>query len=371
MPAPLNMKLFDLQNRFKVYYDQFLGSRFTQLEAKRKKYRLLFAGRVLIWLMLDIALCTDIILQQKLLFLIILPIAGIISQLFNQKYSNSTDRWELAVVAIGWILYFLFMPQNLNIDSKQTSDLFGDILSGYLILHMHILAPFHKYKTDTKNMVQQKIIDFFGNFKYEHKHTLPAQLLQTSRLFYDFDKQYGDDYFSGSYQNVNITVSEEKLTYGRGRNKRTVFKGIIIQLDMNKSFSGQTVVHKSSVFNIFRSHKSLLVDKTMQKVELEDLYFHNMFDVYSTNQVEARYILTTSFMEKLICLKKMYNGKKVELSFFNDSVIIAIKTSKDMFETTSLFYTTARYGKMSAVVRQFFYIFEIIELLQLNKKVLL
>ena len=44
--------------------------------------------------------------------------------------------------------------------------------------------------------------------------------------------------------------------------------------------------------------------KKMEKVALEDIEFSKEFSVRSSNQIEARYILTPDFMQKLLNLKK-------------------------------------------------------------------
>jgi hypothetical protein len=50
----------------------------------------------------------------------------------------------------------------------------------------------------------------------------------------------------------------------------------------------------------------------LEKVKLESIDFENRFIVYSNDQVEARYILTPSFMERLVKLEKMMGD---EISF--------------------------------------------------------
>ena len=41
------------------------------------------------------------------------------------------------------------------------------------------------------------------------------------------------------------------------------------------------------------------------KRKLEDIYFNKQFNVYSDDEVETRYLLTTAFMERLSNLKKV------------------------------------------------------------------
>ena len=94
----------------------------------------------------------------------------------------------------------------------------------------------------------KEFASFFGTFEYEFERALPDDLLEYSHIFKNFDYNYGDDFFIGSYNDVGITIAEEKLQkevyVNKRRRKVTIFKGICVMLDMNKPFKGRTVVLK-------------------------------------------------------------------------------------------------------------------------------
>ena len=364
MYQPPNPKLLDLQMHFKDYYDKNLKSLFVKLEEKRLNYNHTFWARLAVWIILDIAFAYDLYNHCKIAFVPVLIGATFLFHLIDIKFKQEVGKGEFICGAIMILLHLTVIPKDIFAVPEWYGKIISAIMGIYIIFHTHILIPISNFNDDTKNKVQQKIISFFGNFKYKHEHTLPAITLKESHLFHGFHTQNGDDYFTGEYQGVGITVSEETLITGHGKNKHTVFDGIIIELEMNKNFNGQTVVFARSFFRLPRSTPH------MSQVTLEDPNFNKKFKVYATDQVEARFLLTTVFMENVIKLKEMYHGKAVEMSFFDNNVLIAIPTSKDMFETTSLFRSALSYGMMSEVIRQFYYIFEIIEVLQLNKKVL-
>ena len=75
-------------------------------------------------------------------------------------------------------------------------------------------------------------------------------------------------------------------------------------------------------------------------------------------------------MERILEVKRRFKGKDIEFSFFGNKLFIAIHTSKDMFETTSLFRSALKYDRIQNVVNQFYSIFSIIDLLKIdgNKK---
>ena len=105
------------------------------------------------------------------------------------------------------------------------------------------------------------------------------------------------------------------------------FKGLVVEIDMNKDFEGHTfILEKDNVKD------NLTVDKgKYQEVNLEDVEFSNEYNVYSQNQIEARYILTTAFMERLKNIKETFKAKYVRVSFKDKKIVILIHTGRDMF----------------------------------------
>ncbi len=325
----INKELADLQANFLQYYRQNLGDKFEALEPIRRDYLFSFYKRCVFFSLLTA------------------------------------------------FIVFLFAIGFLSMEILD-SDLFAFLTCLYIGIAWTMLSyPFIAYKDKTKKMVMDKILAFFGDFRYSAHSATRHEILHQSGLIGKFDNQYADDFFSGTYHGVKMQVSDEKLTVivrtNKGSYEKTVFDGIIIVLDMNKDFSGQTIVRSDwGMFNFLMSRPRCQIDfknKKLDKVTLEDSRFEKYFETFSNNQVEARYVLTTAFMERILKVKKLFHGTKIEFSFFNNQLFILVPTSKDMFETTSLFTTTARYGKMREVVNQFYSIFSIIDLLKLNQRI--
>lgn len=69
-----------------------------------------------------------------------------------------------------------------------------------------------------------------------------------------------------------------------------------------------------------------------KKVDLEDVRFAKSYNVETTDQVEARYILTTAFIDRINNLKQVFHSKDIRIFFENNKMTIAIRTTKDLFE---------------------------------------
>jgi len=69
----------------------------------------------------------------------------------------------------------------------------------------------------------------------------------------------------------------------------------------------------------------------MNLVKLENPEFESFFQVYSTDQIEARYILTPKIMESLVKIKKQFKND-IYFSFSGTRIYMALKSDQNLFE---------------------------------------
>ena len=137
-------------------------------------------------------------------------------------------------------------------------------------------------------------------------------------------------------------------------------RGIIFYAQMNKNFAGQTIVVKDKgLFNKLTRYKNL------ERAGLESPEFEKVFDVYTDNQVEARYILTTVMLEYMIELRQSF--PKIEFSFFSSHVLVKIETLKNMFECSSFFRSAINRRRIEESFTELYLLFSIIATLRLNQ----
>ena len=117
---------------------------------------------------------------------------------------------------------------------------------------------------------------------------------------------------------------------------------------------------------MFKAYKKQ--KETFKKINLEDADFGKIFDVYSTDQVEARYLLTPTFMERFKNIQTSFGAKILKCSFYDDNFMVAITTDKNLFEIGSLFKSF----NDSKIITQFYYelnsILQMVEYFKLDEK---
>ena len=103
-------------------------------------------------------------------------------------------------------------------------------------------------------------------------------------------------------------------------------------------------------------------------VHLEDPVFEKKFEVYTTDQIEARYLLTTSFMQRLLDMSTLLEDTKIECSFYKNHVIIKVPTSKIKFEITSVFKPVSFEREAKKILKEMTLVFKMIDALKLYEE---
>lgn len=230
--------------------------------------------------------------------------------------------------------------------------------------------PIKRYKSDVKQQVFPKIFKYFGNdYIFSPTHHMSFSVLKRSKLLPNYDDAHFDDYVRGSHKGVEIVINELTLTKEVRRDKRTetetVFKGVMVQLGSHKAFKGHTLVVKNRGGFINFLSSSF---KGLERVKLEDPRFEKQFDVFSTDQIEARYLLTVGFMERLQELAAMFSGK-IQCAFYGDKLLIMLASRDNRFELGSIFHGATFEYEFSQINREMKQLFAMIEVLKLDQDI--
>jgi hypothetical protein len=165
--------------------------------------------------------------------------------------------------------------------------------------------------------------------------TRPPGVMERTRtlgLTPSADRSSFDDWFHGARHDCPFDLFEAHLEDER-RDKDgdtdwvTVFRGQIIRLTFPKKFLGTTVVRRDAgIFNGLMGMGS-----KMERVGVADPKFEKTFEIWSTDQVEARYLVHPVLMQRLLDLERHFEGKRLRCGFQDGEVVIAIEGG-DKFE---------------------------------------
>ena len=278
--------------------------------------------------------------------------------------------WLFYIFFTSFIVYFLyknFLELNRDIVAFTTLIL---VSIGVAAPFFWIFSPIWSYEENIKKEIFPNVLNFFGDFKYHIETKKSVKEYYATELIPKHDTEIAEDHITGTYKDIKVDLFETKLSKDSDENSsttlNTVFDGIIVELSMNKSFSGKTVVKKDfgTVGNWFINKST-----SLKKVKLEDPIFEKMFEVYSDDQVEARYLLTVTFIERLKELVENFGGKSIQCCFYNNKLLMMIPIEKDLFETGSIYEAEDFIDDSKSLLKELSLIFNIIDTLKLNMKI--
>ncbi len=266
---------------------------------------------------------------------------------------------ELAIVVL--ILYWFFegvitFHNATHIKAVLVMIIIGCFLYRYIKKHFEIKI---------KEKIIEDFMECFSDFDWEcwtlNDSQIDTKTLKSIKILPNFKDSYSDDNFVGTYKGIPVKISEQTLKLGHGIYKTNVFNGIVIEYNFEDRllFPAEIIVKDSG----------FIAPKGYEKVILEDAEFNRMFNVYSNNQVECRYILTTGFMEKLKALKILFDAKSIALSFLGNHLYIAVDIGRDSFNIAKLNRRTNDKKLFEKMYNQFDFILKISDLLQFTRKI--
>ena len=283
--------------------------------------------------------------------------------------------WLFYIFFTSFIVYFLyknFLELNRDIVAFTTLIL---VSIGVAAPFFWIFSPIWSYEENIKKEIFPNVLNFFGDFKYHIETKKSVKEYYATELIPKHDTEIAEDHIVGTYKQIKIDLFETQLSRkvkykdsngNTSTRQKTVFNGLILELSMNKSFGGKTVVKKDSgtVGNWFIKKST-----SLKKVKLEDPIFEKMFEVYSDDQVEARYLLTVTFIERLKELVENFGGKSIQCCFYNNKLLMMIPIEKDMFEPGSIYEAEDFIDDSKSLLKELSLIFSIIDTLKLNMEI--
>jgi len=181
------------------------------------------------------------------------------------------------------------------------------------------------------------------NFRSNFKSRVVASIAKRFGLSYDengglgtdeffeiydcyINEQSSEDMMSGEVQGVRVRFSDfyaaEKVRTKNGTRTDIKFQGVLFVADFHKRLNCEVrVCHKNSR-NLRRCG---------QRANMDDVKFEEFFDVYTTDQVGARYALTPLLMQRLTEIY-LRLGSQINAVMKEDKIYVAIETWRDNFE---------------------------------------
>lgn len=162
----------------------------------------------------------------------------------------------------------------------------------------------------------------------------------------EHDHAVFEDALTGELHGADFEMCEAQLIEmdedkdGSPRQK-TVFRGALIRIAFPRTIEGVTLVARDrGAANILdRWSHGRRSGGELKRVGLVDPKFEDVFEVYGTDQVMARYLITPTFMDRLLALEAALEGKNVRAVFddalhaeFGRGELLIVAETGNLFE---------------------------------------
>ncbi len=294
----------------------------------------------------------------------------------ERKRKNDISNAIWIFIVICWVLCAFIFVFSIFIEALNL------LLLGTIFLSAYNVKLKKDFEKTLKKKVMPVICSCFGNITWtDIPPNIDADVYKRINLIPDYNTIKSDDCFTGHYHNTDYVIEEFKAREGSSSNnifindlieglfalysgdynERLVFKGAVVTVKMHKSFNGKTIIMSDSKFHHSPS-------KDLHHTELEDIEFEKRFDVYTDDDVEARYLITPSLMERLNNMKLAFNAETISVAFNNAKIYIALHTGKDLFSIGSLKKQVCDYEQFKTMFEEIYSIVRLIDYFKLDQK---
>ena len=240
---------------------------------------------------------------------------------------------------------------------------FGMVVAGTLVLGALGWAwadgPKRKAIKAVKIGINDAIADALGmEYSHDCEAGMPFELAKACRLVPKHDRAQFEDQWSGHFGEIPFTLHEAHLEErrGSGKNRRwvTVFRGLIMDVGYTRSFHGTTLLVRNNFFRKIWGTKQDSIKVSGLNLDYASMVhpdFEDIYDIYTSDQTEARYLIDPLYVEQLIALERSYEGQDAATIFHEGHLVIALK-SPNLFESGSIEASNDR-ARMGRTIDQF------------------
>lgn len=253
--------------------------------------------------------------------------------------------------------------------------------------HFTYSNSYNRYRTAFKSRIVSALVKLCkpkGSRKvhYNLRESVSVEEFDESRLFRAPDIFTGEDLITATIGTTRIRFSQIEAKAitpsATGRTftlvHGTIFKGLFFVADFNKTFEGTTIIGTDTseellgrFGRVLQRIEKQLTPQPSNQVHVEDPEFERLFNVYSTDHVEARHILSPAFIQRLSTLRARH-GSDIYVSFSARQMFLAMPLRHGWLEPPSS-YQPLNIEILEPCFEQLKLAFGIVEELNLNEQI--
>ncbi|MGH6912460.1 MAG: DUF3137 domain-containing protein, partial [Geminicoccales bacterium] len=209
----------------------------------------------------------------------------------------------------------------------------GYALQGYLR---------NQFSSELRKLVMPAICQAIGDLTHRvgGQTGIDLEELAGLGLLPGHDRRAIDDVFTGRHRDTGFTMLEARLRrrgYGRRRRARTVFRGLILQIETPKPIPARIMIARDSGAIGNRLKGWLKQIGGMERIALPHPAFEERFELYADRPELAVETVSPDFCDAMVALAEAHDGKPLQAAFAGRHFYLAMPRSGDQFRLGSVF----------------------------------
>lgn len=269
--------------------------------------------------------------------------------------------WPVVIIFAAFDVALMAMS-GYGIITWDIQGLFYSCIFACLLCYLWYQLPVMRYMSKTREILVPLVIGFFGaSYKFQPETDCDMQAVQDSLILPHASRNFAQDRITGNYKGIDLDLCHLKISTG-GKNSTTLFAGLFAVLEVHKRFSGTTLITYDHT-GIFGDSPASL--EGLAHAQLESNDFEKEFDVFTSDQVEARYLLTPDIMESFVELSRE-NNATVRACFTGQRLYLCMPRPYMLFSGNWIDKTALDTADVHKFLHQMDAILNIIDLLKLD-----
>lgn len=248
--------------------------------------------------------------------------------------------------AYGFFYLFLHSMYNSVVWTIVLFIIYG-LFFRSIIYHLEVSKEFEDELSE--NLLRPFLRPIANFMPFPHNHN--KESIIDSEIFPNFVIQDDAKSFFGFYNKTNIMITDTSLSAVTAFDKRDLFKGAVIQLELEKSIENHIIIQPKGMrkpfgFNLIKSESNT---------------YANFAEIYSKNKNADVSFIDDELLSHLERLAMAYSADTLRMSVKNNIVVISIPSKKKVFYIAGMFKSLKDIKTYDEILYKFISVFNLVD----------
>lgn len=212
-----------------------------------------------------------------------------------------------------------------------------------------VTKPIRDHQLTLRYRLFPEIFAFIDGVAYSHGHE-PGFLRDIDAMkMVRFSSTENDDIISGTHDGLFFELVETKLVLGSGKNRTTMFQGLIFHFKLDQPFPG--LIYAARRGNWLQQWVGEMFGTDVDLVASGDHDLDATYDFHTTNYSAGRKIVEGPLAKALHYLRREWYEGDVRIALKDDECFLLLPSKQDYFALPDI-HTDVTYDDVKPMIRE-------------------